>query len=73
MADELEPANDNCSAGNYAGAASHEEVDVAIMSLARLLGRQIAREHFEAMQAANENRAAPGDQETSEGERGGGG
>ncbi len=34
-------------------------LDEAVFRLARLLGRQIAREHFAAMQAANDNSANP--------------
>jgi hypothetical protein len=30
-------------------------VDAVVLSIARLIGRQIAREHFEALQAANDN------------------
>ena len=30
-------------------------IDAAVMRLARLLGRQIAREQFEALHAANDN------------------
>lgn len=46
----LEAANDN------APTVSVEKVDAAVMKLARLLGRQIAREQVEAaMAAANDN------------------
>ena len=34
-------------------------MDEAVFRLARLLGRQIAREHFTAMQAANDNNTNP--------------
>ncbi|MEP7456289.1 hypothetical protein [Phyllobacterium sp. SB3] len=30
-------------------------VDEVVLTIARLIGRQIAREHFEALQAANDN------------------
>jgi len=33
-----------------------ERVDAVVLSIARLIGRQIAREHFEALQAANDNK-----------------
>ncbi len=36
-------------------------IDAAVMRLARLLGRQIARERFEASRAANDN--APSEKE----------
>ena len=47
-------ANDN--PGSRAGTGGPEaRVDAAVMRLARLLGRQIARERFEATRAANDN------------------
>ena len=49
-------ANDN--GGPEAGAEAR--IEAAAMRLARLLGRQIAREHFEAGRAANDN--APADE-----------
>jgi len=45
----LEAANDN------APAVSVEKVDAAVMRLARLLGRQIAKDQVEAINAANDN------------------
>ena len=46
-------ANDN--PGSKAGAGGPEaRIDAAVMRLARLLGRQIARERFEATRAAND-------------------
>ena len=50
----LEAANDN------APAVSIEKIDAAVMRLARLLGRQIAREQVEAMTAANDNDPSSG-------------
>lgn len=52
------PANDNCppngqDAGQAADASAR--VDAVVLTIARLIGRQIAREHFEALQAANDN------------------
>lgn len=52
------PANDNRppdgpDAGHEAG--SVERLDKVVLTIARLIGRQIAREHFEALQAANDN------------------
>jgi hypothetical protein len=52
-------ANDNCppdgqDAGNEADAA--ERLDRVVLTVARLIGRRMAREDFEkAMQAANDN------------------
>ncbi len=55
-------ANDNggagvCAPGLEAGAGSGAEarIDLAVVTLARLIGRRIAREHFEAIHAANDN------------------
>ena len=36
-------------------ADASERVDKVVLTIAQLIGRQIAREHFEALQAANEN------------------
>lgn len=52
------PANDNRlpggkNVGNEADAS--ERLDRVVLTIARLIGRQIAREHFEALQAANDN------------------
>lgn len=52
------PANDNHApdgqdAGHEADVSAR--VDAVVLTIARLIGRQIAREHFEALQAANDN------------------
>ncbi len=57
--DRERPANDNRppdgqDAGNDADAA--EQLDAVVLTIARLIGRQIAREHFEALRAANDNK-----------------
>ena len=44
-------ANDNGAAETRLGAA--------VLTIARLIGRQIAREEFERLSAANDNRRAP--------------
>jgi len=52
------PANDNRPPGGQdAGheASAFARVDKVVLTIARLIGRQIAREHFEALQAANDN------------------
>ena len=41
-------ANDNPGSGTGAGSGPEARIDDAVMRLARLLGRQIARERFEA-------------------------
>ncbi|MER9557906.1 hypothetical protein [Mesorhizobium sp. M0323] len=45
----------------------------AVLSIARLLGRRVAREHFEELQAANDNKVHPLEKTPSEGEGGDGG
>lgn len=44
-------ANDNGPAGS--------KIDAVVLRIARLLGRQIAREEFERRSAANDNRPTP--------------
>ena len=53
-------ANDNPGTEAGTGGGPEARIDAAVMTLARLLGRQIARETFEASRAANDN--APEDQ-----------
>ncbi|MGI6245029.1 MAG: hypothetical protein ACOYJQ_04610 [Pseudochelatococcus sp.] len=57
------PANDNCPPeGQDAGcdADAAERLDAVVLSIARLIGRRMAREDFEnAMHAANDNDAPP--------------
>lgn len=62
------PANDNRppdgqDAGHEADASAR--LDAMVLTIARLIGRQMAREHFEALQAANDNK--PPDAESREG------
>jgi hypothetical protein len=45
-----QPANDN----GHGGASPR--IDVAVLRIARLIGRQMAREEFERLSAANDNR-----------------
>lgn len=52
------PANDNRQPdGTDAGRENDlpERLDKLVLTIARMIGRQIAREHFEALQAANDN------------------
>lgn len=51
----LVPANDNGNALRDADIEPWEKRDRVVLSIARLIGRQIAREHFEALRAANDN------------------
>lgn len=59
--DEIAPANDNESPNGDADIASWERVDRVVLSIARLIGRRIAREQFEALYAANDNRPVAAD------------
>ena len=61
-------ANDNPGSGAPgtgpgqagAGGAAEARIDAAVMTLARLIGRRIAREEFDRLDAANDN--APADE-----------
>ncbi|REG46404.1 hypothetical protein ATH84_101521 [Paracoccus versutus] len=58
-------ANDNRPPGGQAvgnEADVSERLDRVVLTIARLIGRQMAREHFEALQAANDN-SAPSEEE----------
>lgn len=61
-----QPANDNRPPdGQDAGreADASERLDAVVLSIARLIGRRMAREDFEkAMRAANDNVPKPGDE-----------
>ncbi len=51
-------ANDNPGPGSGAGGEAEARIDSAVMTLARLIGRRIAREELDGLDAANDN--APG-------------
>ena len=61
----METGSDDGARGDYRRAAANDNpgpgggpearIEAAALRLARLLGRQIAREHFEAGRAANDN------------------
>ncbi len=61
-------ANDNPGSGGPgsvlgqagAGGGAEARIDAAVMTLARLIGRRIAREEFDRLEAANDN--APADE-----------
>lgn len=59
--DGIARANDNESSNGDADIASWERVDRVVLSIARLIGRKIAREQFEALYAANDNRPVAAD------------
>lgn len=71
MTDETKSANDNRDAG-IADVATRNKLDKVVLSIARLIGRQIAREHFQAQQAANDNRMSPSRAEAPRDESGSG-
>ena len=48
-------ANDNPGSRAGTGGGPEARIDAAVMRLARLLGRQIAREQFRQSEAANDN------------------
>lgn len=56
---KLKHDNDNgqrAGTNDYAGADVSHQFDAVVMSIARLIGRQIAREEFASPTAANDNR-----------------
>lgn len=60
------PANDNRApngqdAGNEADASAR--LDAVVLTIARLIGRRMAREDFEALQIANDNAPKTGDEQ----------
>jgi hypothetical protein len=50
------PANDNDDASGQPDAGTWQRVDHAALTLARIIGRRMAREDFERLHAANDNR-----------------
>ncbi|WP_421708583.1 hypothetical protein [Algihabitans sp.] len=63
--DESHPAaSKGGTAANDSGTAA-TRLDAAVLTLARLIGRQMARETFEQLSAANDNRPTDNGQETS--------
>lgn len=50
------PANDNSDASDQPHAGTWQRVDRAALTLARIIGRRMAREDFERLHAANDNK-----------------
>ena len=48
-------ANDNPGSGAGAGGEAEARIDTAVVTLARLIGRRIAREELDRLDAANDN------------------
>ena len=65
--DRGKPANDNHAPDKQqesgGKAEASEQFDAVVLSIARLIGRQMAREDFAALVAANDNRAPSGDRQ----------
>ncbi|MER8941588.1 MULTISPECIES: hypothetical protein [unclassified Mesorhizobium] len=73
MVDEAKPGNDSASHDYSADTSAPDMAERAVLSIARLLGRRVAREHFEELPAANDNKVHPPEKAPSEGEGGDGG
>lgn len=52
----FKPANDNTSPQGEPSAETWAKIDRAALTLARIIGRRMAREDFERRSAANDNR-----------------
>ena len=50
------PANDNNDASDQPDSGTWKRVDRAALTLARIIGRRMAREDFERLHATNDNR-----------------
>jgi len=53
--DKTRPANDNQGPGAEPDERSPQRLDRVALTLARIIGRRIARDQFEARSAANDN------------------
>ncbi|MEI9419604.1 hypothetical protein O7A70_00170 [Mesorhizobium sp. Cs1299R1N1] len=73
MVDEARPGNDSAGYDYTADMSARDMAERAVLSIARLLGRRIAREHFGELPPANDNKAHPLEKASSEGEDGDGG
>lgn len=54
--DKIRPANDNQGPGAEPDDRTSQRLDRVALTLARIIGRRIARDQFEARSAANDNR-----------------
>lgn len=55
---EAEPPSPRLKPANDSGSDAAAAIDPRILVIARAIGRQIAREHLEALRAANDNEPA---------------
>lgn len=61
--DGITPANDNQRPDEQVG-ETRRQLDQVVLTIPRLIGRRIARDHFAALSAANDNR--PSDAQDAE-------
>jgi hypothetical protein len=54
--ERFRPANDNIGPQREPDAETWRRIDLAALTLARIIGRRMAREDFERLTAANDNR-----------------
>jgi hypothetical protein len=54
-ADRPDDARERPAANDNGSATTRAEIDAAVLRIARLIGRQMAREEFERQCAANDN------------------
>lgn len=54
--ERFRPANDNTGAQGEPDAETWRKIDGAVLTLARIIGHRMAREDFERLTAANDNR-----------------
>ncbi|MPZ42323.1 MAG: hypothetical protein GEV05_02775 [Betaproteobacteria bacterium] len=59
MEDKNRPIGPRRTAAANDNGTAAAKIDAAVLRIARLLGRQIAREEFERRSAVNDNRPAP--------------
>lgn len=64
--DRIVPANDN-DAGDEPSAETWLRIDRAALTLARIIGRRMAREDFERLTAANDNNRPKASETTEDG------
>lgn len=67
MVGDAKPANGNSCVSDSADMSARDMPERAVPSIARLLGRQVAWQHFEESQAANDNKCHRPQRATSEG------
>jgi len=61
--ERFRPANDNTGPDGEPDTETWRRIDAVALTLARIIGRRMAREDFERLQAANDNRLTPEDEQ----------